>query len=248
MNRRLSIKPSDVTSVILAGGLGTRLRSVVGDRQKVLAQIQGRPFLTFLLDQLISAGIRNVLLCTGYMADDVRKTLGDRYKSLKLDYSKEYRPLGTGGALEQAVSLVRTDPVLVMNGDSYIDVDLKAFLGWFCEKDPAAALVLTRVDNTSRYGKVILTDDDRIQHFQEKDGNTDAGWINSGVYLLRRKCLTRMPRKIPCSLERDFFPGLITQGLYGYRCREEFIDIGTPESYSLADDVLGRMVRINGDH
>ena len=127
---------ADLTTAILAGGLGTRLRSVIADRPKVLAEVHQRPFLEYLLDQLAAAKMREVVLCTGYLGDQIRDKIGERYRSrLHLKYSQEEQPLGTGGAVRQALGLCISDPILVMNGDSYVDVDLIGFLKWFCKED-----------------------------------------------------------------------------------------------------------------
>jgi len=234
---------SHICTAILAGGLGARLRSVLPDSSKVLAVVSGRPFLTFLLDQLASAGIGRVVLCTGYKGKEVRRQLGDTYGSLRLTYSQEDAPLGTGGALRLALPHLSSDPVLVMNGDSYVNVKLNAFLEWFSEKDLTAALVLTRVPETNRYGRVILDKDSRIQSFEEKGGKANPGWINAGVYLFKKKSLESIPSGSSYSLEKGFFPGLIGKGLHGYRCEGEFLDIGTPESYSKAESFFSTLQR-----
>ena len=116
--------------MILAGGFGTRLRSVVSDRPKVLAEVGGRPFLEYLLDQLVAEDVKSVVLCTGYLGEQVQRRLGTHYRTLALQYSREPQPLGTGGALRLALPMLDTDPVLVMNGDSYCDTRLDAFANW----------------------------------------------------------------------------------------------------------------------
>jgi len=232
---------SNITAVILTGGLGTRIRSLVSDRPKVLAEIVGRPFLTFLLDQLASVGARKAVLCTGYMAEMIQVKLGDGYKSLRLTYSKEQEPLGTGGALRLALPRLQSDPVMVMNGDSYANVDLHAFLEWFLKKDSTVGILLTKVKDTSRYGKVVAAEDGRIESFEEKGGNHEPGWINAGIYLMKKKLVAAIPAEKPYSLEREFFPGLIGKGLYGFRSETEFIDIGTPESFSRAEAFMSRV-------
>ena len=118
---------SDVTAVILAGGLGTRLRSVIADRPKVLAEVRGRPFLAYLLDQLIVAGSRSVVLCTGYCGEQILRTFGERYGPLRLSYSQERTPLGTAGALRAGLGQFGSDSVLALNGDSYCSLDLKKY-------------------------------------------------------------------------------------------------------------------------
>ncbi len=225
---------ADCTAVILAGGLGTRLRSSVSDRPKVLADLKGQPFLSFLLNQVSLAGIRHVVLCTGYMADMIREFFGDIYKNLHLSYSKETEPLGTGGALRLAYPYLKSDPVLVMNGDSFIDVDLISYMNWFHRTKCKAALVLAHVADTGRYGKVALEADNQITAFEEK-GGCGHGWINSGVYLIRKEIIGKIPTGKTFSLEQELFPEFVCKGLYGYPVQGSFIDIGTPASYAQAE-------------
>ena len=226
---------SDITTVILAGGLGTRLRSVVSDNPKVLAKIYNRPFLTFLLDQLVSAKARDVVLCTGFMADSIHEILGNTYKSLKIVYSREPRPLGTGGALRLALPCFNSDPVLIMNGDSFVNVDLTAYVEWFFKRDRQASLLLVKVPDTGRYGKVIVAEDGLLSAFEEKVLNSGPGWINAGIYITKKSLVASMPAGKSFSLEREFFPSLVGKGLYGFCSNGKFIDIGTPESYRQAE-------------
>jgi NDP-sugar pyrophosphorylase family protein len=226
---------ADITVAILAGGSGTRLRSVVSDRPKVLAEVNGRPFLKYLLDQIASADAREAVLCTGYMSEKVRETFGERYGRLSLAYSVEQKPLGTGGALRLALPFLRSDLVLVMNGDSFVAVDLRSYLNWFLETERAAAMVLAEAADASRYGRVSLGQNGAIEAFEEKDASPRSGWINAGVYLLKKSTLEAIPNDAPFSLEREMFPQLAKRGLYGYPVGASFIDIGTPESYAEAE-------------
>ena len=226
---------SDTTAVILAGGFGTRLQPVVPDRPKVLANILDRPFLTFILDQLLSSGVKDVVLCTGYMADNVQNKLGNSYKSLRLIYSRENVPLDTGGALRLALPYLNSDPVLVMNGDSFADIDLTFYLDWFFKKNCQASLLLTNVPDTGRYGKVTIAEDGLLLAFEEKGIKSGPGWINAGVYILKKSLVASMPVGTPFSMEREFFPELVDKGLHGFCFDGEFIDIGTPETFALAE-------------
>jgi D-glycero-alpha-D-manno-heptose 1-phosphate guanylyltransferase len=226
---------SDMTAAILAGGLGTRLRSVVADRPKVLAEVQRRPFLEYLLDQLSAAKVRDVVLCTGHMGEQVRKRLGDTYGPLRLFYSQELSPLGTGGALRFALPLLTSEPVLVMNGDSFCNADLRGFRNWHGAQGGRASLLLTYQADTQRYGRVHLHSDGRILRFNEKDAQNGPGWINGGIYLINRSLLQAIPEGAAISLERDLFPSWVGQGLYGYCNGEQFLDIGIPEAYAAAD-------------
>ena len=232
---------SDVTTVILAGGLGTRLRPVVSNRPKVLAEVLGRPFLTYLFDQIDHAGAREVVLCTGYMAGSVKEEIGNSYKSLRIKHSMEDGPLGTGGALRLALLLIKSDTVMVMNGDSYVNADLETFLAWFLRKRIAAALLLAKVPDTNRYGRVATSNDGRIETFEEKGGIEGEGWINAGIYLLQKKVVETISPGKTFSLERELFPGLIGKKLYGYRCEGKFIDIGTPKSFLKAEKFFSEL-------
>ena len=226
------------TAVVLAGGLGTRLREAVADRPKVLAEVCGRPFLCHLLDDLEAAGVRSVVLCVSYMAETVRAAIGDRYRSMAVGYSVEEQPLGTGGALAQALPLASSETVLVANGDSLFRTDLGRFWSWHLARELQASLLLARVDDASRFGRVELDGLGRIVKFAEKDGVASPGWINAGIHLLHRSRLSRIPQGIPISLEKDIFPQWLPQGLHGLTAKGLFMDIGTPASYRQAEIAL----------
>lgn len=228
----------DVVAAILAGGLGTRLKNVVSDRPKALACVAGRPFLAHQFEQLASAGVRRVVLCTGHRAEQVSSAFGDRYGELRLDYSHERTPLGTGGALRLALPLLASDNVLVLNGDSYCEADLLAFARWHFTRQAGASMLLTHVDDMSRFGRVTFDPEGAIVGFEEKGAHHGAGWINAGVYLIRRSWLYDVAGDRPVSLEREVFPSWIGRGFCGYASEGRFIDIGTPESYAAADEVL----------
>lgn len=226
---------SDITAVILAGGFGTRLRSVVPDRPKVLAKIQGKFFLTFLLDYIIKFNFQHVVLCTGYLADQIHAELGERYGSLQLIYSKETSPLGTGGALSLAYPLFQSEEVFVMNGDSFCYADLTAFRRWHEERKAEVSLVLTRVNDVRRFGQVITDNDGRILRFEEKNNHSGPGWINAGMYMINKKLIEKFAKDVPISLEKEIFPSWIGKKFYGFQSEGRFTDIGTPESYAEAD-------------
>lgn len=221
-------------AAILAGGLGTRLRPAVSDRPKVLASVGSRPFLCRLLDQLRRFAIREVVLLVGHRGDMVRDALGERYHDVRLRYSQEPGPLGTAGAVRHALHLLRTPSVLLLNGDSFCDVDLDAFGRHHVEAGAPASLVLARVPNTSRFGRVER-DGGRVTRFVEKAEAVGEGWINAGVYLLDRERLAELPSG-PLSLERDVLPRWAASGeVSGFAGGRRFLDIGTPESYAAAE-------------
>ena len=225
-----------VTAAILAGGLGTRLRAVVADRPKVLAEVRGRPFLTYLLDQVAGAGVRETLLCTGYLGEQVRGAMGDSYRGMRLAYSQEASPLGTGGALRLAAPLLRSSCVLVLNGDSYCQADLGELWRRHCESQAAATILLARVEDTRRFGQVQTDEGGRVLRFEEKGGEGGAGWIYAGVYVMDRGILDSIPAGRAASLEKEVFPAWIGRGLCGHRGGGRFLDIGTPESYREAEE------------
>ena len=220
--------------MILAGGFGTRLQSVLRDRPKVLAEVNGRPFVTILLDQLAGAGVEQIVLCTGHLGDQVQEALGSDYRGVPLRYSHEEQPLGTGGAIRQAFERYEADTFLVSNGDSYVDADLSAFLKWHRGAGREASLLLTWVKDCARFGTVETEADGRICGFFEKRNLACAGWISAGVYLLSREFLRVLPALTLFSIERDVFSTMLDRGLGGYRVRAPFIDIGTPQSLASA--------------
>jgi len=230
---------SEVTAMILAGGLGTRLRPVVADLPKVMAPVVGKPFLTRLLDQIASAGIRKVVLCTGYRADLVEKILGSAYGPLQLIYSAEETPLGTAGALALAAHSSGAINILAMNGDSYCHADLPALWRFHQEHRAVATLQLAQVSDTSRFGRVQLDADDRITRFDEKSSAIGPGLINAGIYCLSAQALANVAPNQSVSLEREIFPALIGHDLFGYSHGGKFLDIGTPDSYQQAEAFFG---------
>jgi len=232
-------------TIILAGGVGSRLQRVVGDRPKCLAEINGRPFLAYLLDFLAGAGISKVILSTGYKADQIAQTFGTNYESIQLDYAREEMPLGTGGGLKRALRLSEQDHVLIFNGDSFTALDLGDYLGWFDSAHMKLGLALTWVEDCSRYGRVNCGDRGEVLEFLEKESDSGGGWINAGIYLLHRRMLDDFPDDAPFSLERDVFPKCLGRGAYGKKYRASFIDIGTPSSYEEASRFFSTLSTTN---
>jgi D-glycero-alpha-D-manno-heptose 1-phosphate guanylyltransferase len=230
---------SSTTAVILAGGLGTRLRTVVAEKPKALAPILGRPFLAFLFDRLIDAGLNRAVICTGHMADQIRDEFKSQYRSLKVEYSQETQPLGTAGAIKLAEPLIGNSIALVLNGDSVCDVDFRAFAAFHTAKKCPASMVLVEVPDASRFGRVDIAGDDALLAYHEKSPEVRPGLINSGIYLLEPNFVESIPAGRSVSIERDIFPQWIGKGLYGFRCHGRFIDIGTPESYRQAEAFFG---------
>ena len=227
-----------VCAFILCGGLGTRLRSVLADRPKSMALIAGVPFLQLLLEQLSSQGIKDVILGTGYMAEKIDSYFGDgKNLEMRVSYSRESEPLGTGGALKLAESQLG-DPVLILNGDCYVQWDMSAMLNLFTARNAQVVIALQSVADVSRYGSVTIDQDGRVTQFVEKGVRTGSGLINAGVYLVRQEIIRDLPANQPISLEKEVFPSLLDRRVYGSVCNGVFIDIGIPDDLRRAQTLL----------
>lgn len=232
------------TAVILAGGLGLRLRSVVADRPKPMAPIQQKPFLEHQLTHLRRQGFTRVILCVGYLAEQIQHYFGNgQTLGLTINYVVEGELLGTAGALKNAAPLLAT-PFLVLNGDSFLDLDFRELLAAHqrhCKLDPAtiATIVAVSMHETGAYGCLHFDQTGSLQRFVEK-GVTGPGWINGGAYLCTPMILDYIPAQQVVSLEKSIFPQLIAGGgrLYAYPFTGFFVDIGTPAGYQTFTQVV----------
>jgi len=225
--------------LVLTGGLGTRLRKTVADRSKPMASIGGRPFLEYLLCQLKRYGLREIVLCTGYLGSEIKEYFGDGRKwAVTIRYSEETAPLGTGGAIRLAENLVKGDAFLVMNGDSFLDIALDELIEYHYHKRALATLALVEAKNAGAYGVVEIDEEDRIINFIEKGRCPSSNLINGGVYVFNRKVMDFIPRGRRVSLEEEIFPRLVGNDFFGMPKRVYFIDIGIPENYKRAQEEL----------
>jgi D-glycero-alpha-D-manno-heptose 1-phosphate guanylyltransferase len=219
--------------MILAGGLGKRLRTVVDDRPKPLALVDGRPFLEILVESLARKGVRDFVFLTGYLSHMIEDHFNKRnLKGLSIRFSREDKPLGTGGAVKHAEAFA-TDPTLLVNGDTFFDANLDDVLAFHSEKRARVTLSLFRVEDVSRYGFVTVDSLGVIQGFTEKRASSEGpGLINAGLSLLSRDFIRGLPPGRPYSMEQEIFPRLAGSGdMVGFRQEGAFFDIGTPESY-----------------
>ena len=228
----------DLKAVLLVGGLGTRLRSVVPNTPKVLASVGEASFLELLIEQLSSQDIRRLVMCTGYLADQIETRLGDGKRwGVSIEYSKEDQPLGTAGAVKNAAPYLRdVSTFVVMNGDSLLEVNLHQLLGFHREHSAIATLAVVRTEDTSRYGTVQVDHTGRVMGFAEKTNKPNPGLVNGGVYIFDQSVCEHIPLG-PCSLEKDIFPALIGSALYAQEQHGVFIDIGTPADYARAQEI-----------
>jgi D-glycero-alpha-D-manno-heptose 1-phosphate guanylyltransferase len=224
-------------AIVLAGGLGTRLRSVVADTPKVMAPIAGRPFLEYVLTDLDRHGFRSVILAVGYKKEMVMSHFGDSFLGLSLIYSEERELLGTGGAVRQALALAGTGPCFVLNGDTWVDLDYKEMLDVHLRRHAGLTIALRQVSDVGRFGAVEI-EDGRVTKFCEK-GRVGAGFINAGVYLLTSNTFSGYALPTAFSLEREFFaPNIKTLAPLAFVGDGQFIDIGVPEEYQRAQEIL----------
>ena len=232
----------NVKAALLVGGLGTRLRSVVPSLPKPLASVGGRPFLELLVMQLQCQGITRLVMCTGYLADHIEGEFGDgRNLGVEIEYSKESAPMGTAGALRLAQGyLEQTSDFLLLNGDSFLEVDFERLLRFHRRQGGLVSMAGVRVPNAQRYGTVNADTDGRVTGFAEKSGSSGPGLVNAGVYLFRQDIFRYLPDG-PTSLEKDVFPRILGQGVFALEQDGMFIDIGTPEDFARAQEIRDRL-------
>lgn len=232
--------PSAADAIILCGGAGLRLRSVTGNAPKSLANIAGRPFLEILLSQLRRHGFQRVVLAVGYQKDLIQEYFGDRALGLALKYSIESTPLGTGGALRKAVDLVESETVVIMNGDSYTDADLAAFVTDYRIAKADVSMLVVPADGRVDCGLVSVDDKGKVLGFKEKQSALGSQYVNAGIYAMAKHLLGSIQPGIQISLESDIFPGWLATGKYlrAFTHPGECIDIGTPERYQRAQLTL----------
>jgi mannose-1-phosphate guanylyltransferase len=234
-----------VQALVLAGGEGTRLRPLTLTTPKPVMPLAGQPFLTFMLDWVCGHGVDEVILSCGFMSDAVRHVLGDIYDGMRLRYVIENEPLGTAGPVRLAHDEgLLEERLLVLNGDVLTDMDLTAELEQHERTGARATLALYPVDDTSSYGVVPTDDEGRVEAFIEKgSGDAPTNRINAGAYVIERDVVEAIPAGRAVSFEREVFPGLVGEGLYGYDAAGYWIDIGTPERYLEAtwDLLAGRV-------
>lgn len=225
-------------AIILAGGFGTRLQKVVNDVPKPMAPINRIPFLNYVFDYLKHYKIQHVVLSTGYLSEKIVEYYKDEFKGIKISYAKEETPLGTGGGIRNAMTKCKTDDVLVLNGDSFFDVDIKTHYRYHIFKQADCTLALRKVDNAARYGTIKLGRLNRISAFKEKDNVEKEGLINGGVYILNREVyLNKTDADSTFSIEKDFYEKRLNElNIFGFEYNGYFIDIGIPEDYKKAQD------------
>lgn len=224
--------------IILAGGEGTRLKPVVNDLPKPMAPVRSRPFLEYILMWLAGFDINKFILSTGYKAEVVRSYFGDNFRGIPVEYSYECEPLGTGGGILRALNRATGGDVVVVNGDTWFPLDLNVLSSRHQALDGGITVALKLMNDSDRYGSVIIDDRGSIERFVEKK-HLHEGLINGGIYMLRRSYLLGLGLPEKCSFERDVLEANAGSGMIkGVVFSDPFLDIGIPEDYFKAELVI----------
>lgn len=226
-------------AIILVGGLGTRLRALYPDRPKALVPVAGRPFIAWMLDDLRKNGIERIHLAAGYRADQLVTWRNEQPANELLTVSIEPEPLGTAGGLRFAADKVAGDELLVINGDSFLpSLNIAHWLREGVAPDALATLAITHIEKAGRYGTVEFQPDGTVTAFLEK-ADREAGWVNGGVYWMKRALIHRIPATGSSSLETDIFPRLAAAGALRVRkVNPPLLDMGTPEGLAAMESHL----------
>ena len=231
-------------AIILCGGAGLRLRSVTGAVPKSMASVAGRPFLELLIRQLNRHGFHSAILAVGYQKEIISSSLSKEAFGLHLTYAAEEAPLGTGGAVRNAADSSETETVLVMNGDSYTDVDLSKFVEAHHESKAELSIVVVAADDRGDIGSVLIDQNGKLTRFAEKESGLNSKYyINAGIYMMSRRLLHEIPVGVQISLEKELFPRWTEAGkdMRAFFHAGSCVDIGTPDRYQIAQQILSDM-------
>lgn len=222
-------------AIVLAGGFGTRLQTVVKEVPKPMAPVAGKPFLQYILDYLIAHKVSHVVLAVGYLRETIIDYFGDSYQSLSIAYAIEENPLGTGGGILNACKQIKGDNVFVINGDTFFDVDLVELSAFHETNNALLTVALKKMEKFDRYGTVETDNEGRIIGFLEKK-YLDEGLINGGIYCLNKHIFhPELPEAY--SFEKEILEKeIVNRKIYGLRSEGYFIDIGIPEDYARAQN------------
>jgi D-glycero-alpha-D-manno-heptose 1-phosphate guanylyltransferase len=222
-------------AIILAGGRGTRLKTVVADKPKPMADINGKPFLEHLIIFLSKNGIKHIILSVGFKAETIINHFGEKFNNIKISYAVEQEPIGTGGGILNALKKAETNNVFIVNGDSIFTIDLQRLAHFHLTKKAVFSVALKKVADGSRYGSVVIDPNNTILAFREKRNEAENVLVNAGIYLISKKSFLRFDFAEHFSFEKDFMEIYYkTEKFIGVEFDGYFIDIGLPESYEQA--------------
>lgn len=235
MDIKDKIKNTDV--IILCGGLGSRLKPTFPNQQKVLIKIKNRVFLDLIIEDLVSFDFKRIIFCVGHLKEQVKKHVS-QYNNFEIIFSEENIPLGTGGAIKKAQSLIKSNPFLVLNGDSICRINYHDFLDSHQARKTILTMALSKPNDRTDAGNVVISSSQNIVKFTEKSNKQKKGLINAGIYIMDKEIFKFMPKKERFSLEYDLFPNLIPHNPFGFLSQNEVIDIGTVDRYLSALKLL----------
>lgn len=232
-------------AVIIAGGLGTRLRPLTYNTPKPVVPVANRPFVVHQIEHLVRHGVDEIILNLHYLSHEIRRILNDgREWGIKIHYSVEERPLGTAGAVKHAEKFFGTGPMVVFNGDVLTDINISKIVNYHREKEAAVTLTLTEVEDPTSFGLILMDKEGRVTRFIEKPSwdMVTARTINAGIYIVDPKIFDNVPKDKEYSFERELYPSLLEKGvpIYGYLSRAYWIDIGNPQKYKEAHEAILR--------
>ncbi len=225
-------------AIILAGGKGTRLQSLLHDIPKCMAPVNGKPFISYIIDYLVQSNISKVIISVGYRKEYIISNLNDIYSGIEIIFSQEDVPLGTGGAIKAAMKYMETDLALVLNGDTFFRPDLHAMLNMHTSQNADLSIAAKKMPDVSRYGKIICNEKGKIISFAEKNISSEAGLINGGIYLIGNNLFDKFHAEV-FSIENEFFKQKVSElHFQAFISEAEFLDIGIPEDYKKAASII----------
>lgn len=228
-------------AIVLAGGLGTRLREVINDTPKPMAPICGKPFLTYLFEYLLKQNIKHIILSVGYKSEVIKDFFGNQYKNIKISYAVEKEPLGTGGAIKNSLKETKQNEVFVLNGDVFFEINFKDLYDFHKTKKSNLTIALKKMDQSERYGIVEIDENNKIISFLEKEKRNNV-LINGGIYLINKDFFLSLAPDEKFSVEKDFFEKYYKEyDFFGFPFDGYFIDIGIPEDYERANQEFKKL-------
>jgi D-glycero-alpha-D-manno-heptose 1-phosphate guanylyltransferase len=224
-------------AIILAGGLGTRLKEVINDLPKPMANVNNKPFLEYLFRYLSNFGITNIVLSVGYKYEIIKDYFGEEFLGIKVKYAIEKEPLGTGGAIALSMKMTKTNDVLIINGDTFFDVDINLLFSFYKKLNSELAIALRSVEDISRYGAVVINKYGIITNFLEKNQSIGTGLINGGMYVLNKEHFIKKSFERKFSFEKEYLEkSFKSEKIAGMIFNNYFIDIGIPTDYYRAQN------------
>ena len=226
---------NEIDVVVLCGGLGTRLQEVLPNTPKILCEVDDKPFLDQLIEQLTGYGFKRIILCTGHLSEQVEAYI-EKYKGVEVICSIEESPLGTAGAIKNAERFIQSEPFVALNGDTYFDLNMEELVNYHQTNKNFATLVVSPESLSSAVGSIQLDAEDKILSFKEKEKGVENSYISLGLYVFQKAVLAEIEANKKVSLEYDVFPNILNKRTYGFHLEGKWVDFGTPDGLSKAKE------------